>query len=483
MPQRRQPRHSCCACVANSSPRRNRRRDVTEGVPPPNPRLADDQLGLGVDEVAQIERGEPGRTPPGRPDDAGTPPGRPGGAGGGAGAAQALAPRKPGHIIRASGKAVAVRHHRRGRSDTSSTSLLLPAFQGCGCGEVRPLPGLLQSRGQCSHAMAPDTESARDFTRVFSGCTSGKGDLLLLVVTSAAEPSSQPEPPTRIVCSSPAAHGDVTAPVMDAAISEFRASVLRPALVAAGGSGLAAVAQSAEALASLCARVVGSCTVGAAMDLLLDHSCMPQLFQNKYVILVSGDEDAAVRVLTYGFVGDAIGGDRPDTKHTPYVLRMLTENLLHRHDDGGDGSGEADSEQEAVAASLQSVKRNSSLQLQYSVCNAAVESAAKIDAASIESVIKDDGSSGRMLAACRQPGGNGDGSPAAAAAAGSDTSAHLSLGGSGGGASALLDGPRCRKCGECSNTPRPEPAASSKTTRKQELFRKRRGMHRRSSSF
>ena len=346
--------------------------------------------------------------------------------------------------------------------------MLAPAFQGCGCGKVGALPGLLQSRGRSSHQMAAHAESARDFTRAFSGCTAGKGDILLLVATSGGEPPPRAEPPAHIVCSAPATHGDVSAPIVDAATAAFRTGVLKPALLAAGGAELGAVAGNDKALASLCARVIGSCTVGAAMDVLMEHGCMPQLFQNKYVVLISGDGggsgsgDATVRVLTYGFVGDPTGGDRPDTKHTPYVMRLLTENLLV----GGGGGNEMHLEAAAAAAapaaaaatSLQPTITSSPLQVQYSVCGASVNSKPKVEVTNIKDVIDDDGTSGRILAACLQPG--------------SDSSI-------GGGVSTLLDGPRCEMCGETSNTPRPEPKAD----RRRQLTSERRRMHRRNNSF
>ena len=114
-----------------------------------------------------------------------------------------------------------------------------------------------------------------------------QGEILLLVVSRGKLTA---EPPSHIVCSDPAAHGDVNAAVVETATEAFREGVLKPALLAAGGGALSAVAQNAEALSSLCVRVVGNCTVGAAMDVLMGHDCVPQLFQNKYVVLVSGGE-------------------------------------------------------------------------------------------------------------------------------------------------------------------------------------------------
>ena len=49
----------------------------------------------------------------------------------------------------------------------------------------------------------------------------------------------------------------------------------------------------------------------------------------------------SVRVATYSFVGEPAFGDRPDTKSTPFVLRMVTEDLAQppRAPLGDDGMG------------------------------------------------------------------------------------------------------------------------------------------------
>ena len=49
------------------------------------------------------------------------------------------------------------------------------------------------------------------------------------------------------------------------------------------------------------------------------------LHQPRYVILLGRSQ---LRVATYAFVGAPVHGDRPDRKHTPFVLKMLTANLL-----------------------------------------------------------------------------------------------------------------------------------------------------------
>jgi hypothetical protein len=44
-----------------------------------------------------------------------------------------------------------------------------------------------------------------------------------------------------------------------------------------------------------------------------------------------------LRVLTVAFVGGPTSGDRPDTKRTPFLLRMISANLVPG---GGGGGGE-----------------------------------------------------------------------------------------------------------------------------------------------
>ena len=180
------------------------------------------------------------------------------------------------------------------------------------------LPGALQARGEYSFEMAADGEAARDFMRAFN---SGR-DILLRGSDPDAAAAPVPVPVTKT-------GGSVNADVVAAVAEEFGASVLAQALAEAG------IFRSPAQLRALTARVIGNLTVGAAMDALTKHGCLPAMFQNKYVVVVSGasSRPESVRVLTYGFVGDTSTrplGDRPDMKYTPFVLRLLTENLLDR---------------------------------------------------------------------------------------------------------------------------------------------------------
>lgn len=56
------------------------------------------------------------------------------------------------------------------------------------------------------------------------------------------------------------------------------------------------------------------------------HSGLPAaLWQPTFVVCVGAGQ---VRVLTLAFVGEPVVGDRPTTKRTPFLVRLLTENLL-----------------------------------------------------------------------------------------------------------------------------------------------------------
>ncbi len=179
------------------------------------------------------------------------------------------------------------------------------------------LPGLLQPSGAFTFETAQLAESARDFTRAFGGCKDGKGDILAMGLEELEARAG----PTPVICG--LQQTGVNANDTALATADFRQSTVSAALAAAG------IYCSPMKLVELSARLIGNLTVGAAMDVLVQMECIPQMFQNKYVILVSAAAQVeSVRVLTYGFIGGPESGDRPDMKHTPFMLRLLTENLL-----------------------------------------------------------------------------------------------------------------------------------------------------------
>jgi hypothetical protein len=91
-------------------------------------------------------------------------------------------------------------------------------------------------------------------------------------------------------------------------------------------SGSAAAELGAEALTR---RLVGHLSVTPALQLALYTKLPVSLHQPRYVICIGRSQ---VRVAMYAFVGAPVSGDRPDRKHTPFVLKILTPDLLEGED-------------------------------------------------------------------------------------------------------------------------------------------------------
>ena len=82
-----------------------------------------------------------------------------------------------------------------------------------------------------------------------------------------------------------------------------------------------------DELEACCKRVLYNLTVTPAIDLALANECPPALFQARFVLLAGGSP-LQLRVVTATYVGGPVVGDQPQVMHTPYVLRMMTPNLL-----------------------------------------------------------------------------------------------------------------------------------------------------------
>jgi hypothetical protein len=86
------------------------------------------------------------------------------------------------------------------------------------------------------------------------------------------------------------------------------------------------LAEGEAGLRELARAVVYHLTVNPAIHVVLSHDVQPPaLMQPRYVVLVGHGH---VRVATYAFAGSPVKGDRPDNKHSPYILRLLSPNLL-----------------------------------------------------------------------------------------------------------------------------------------------------------
>jgi len=80
-----------------------------------------------------------------------------------------------------------------------------------------------------------------------------------------------------------------------------------------------------ELLEGLVRRVAASISVIPGMEAVMRHSLSPALWQPSFIICVGSGQ---VRVLTLAFVGDPVSGDRPSSKSTPFVLRLVTPDLV-----------------------------------------------------------------------------------------------------------------------------------------------------------
>jgi hypothetical protein len=80
-----------------------------------------------------------------------------------------------------------------------------------------------------------------------------------------------------------------------------------------------------EILEGLVRRVAANISVIPGMEAVMRHSLQPALWQPSFIVCIGSGQ---VRVLTLAFVGDPICGDRPSSKSTPFVLRLLTDNLV-----------------------------------------------------------------------------------------------------------------------------------------------------------
>jgi hypothetical protein len=114
-----------------------------------------------------------------------------------------------------------------------------------------------------------------------------------------------------------ASSGSSNASDVQAAMEEFE-SMLAARLVP--GSGAAKLGA-----AGVARRVVGHLSVTPALQLALYTKLPVSFHQPCYVILIGRGQ---VRVATYAFVGEPVSGDRPDRKHTPFMLKILTPDLL-----------------------------------------------------------------------------------------------------------------------------------------------------------
>ena len=197
------------------------------------------------------------------------------------------------------------------------TQLMQVTDQIWSAGATAGLPGQLSCLGTTDVQLAEWKEASRDFTRAFVATGNGSGDMLLMGTRQLTSGRGGRAGMEAMVCKTKSG-GNVNEEVTSLAAAEFE-EIVRAAATESE------IPLAAQALTDLSRRIIGHLTVTPGMDVLVGNEVAPAMFQNKFVVLSGCGQ---VRVATYGFIGGPAVGDRPDRKATPFVLRMLSSNLL-----------------------------------------------------------------------------------------------------------------------------------------------------------
>lgn len=181
-----------------------------------------------------------------------------------------------------------------------------------------PLPAALAaaSHGRFQSALPPGNEGRRDFARIFFA------DQRKIFLMAKGMPSMRPLQPTAGPSS---AHiGDLSEQVVERAESLFTESLTTHLTQVCG------TAPDPTIVETLRARAMAAMTVNVGVDFALHMKLMPTFLQPFFLIIVLGNMEEA-RAATYGFVAERpqqIVGDRPESKRTPFCVRLLSPNLL-----------------------------------------------------------------------------------------------------------------------------------------------------------
>lgn len=186
-----------------------------------------------------------------------------------------------------------------------------------------PLPASLQKapRGRFAGALPRPEEGRRDFARIFFA------DQRKIFFLGPNMTSMMPLQPTGGPSS---AHiGDLNEQVVDKAESLFRESLLKQLEQAIGPP-------KKELLEVLVHRAMAAMTVNVGIDFATTMQLMPTFLQPLFLIVVRGDDTIQeARAATYGFVAELpkhIYGDRPESKRTPFCVRLLSPDLIASED-------------------------------------------------------------------------------------------------------------------------------------------------------
>jgi hypothetical protein len=171
--------------------------------------------------------------------------------------------------------------------------------------------------GRFNSALPPLGEGRRDFARIFFA------DERKIFLMAKGMPGMRPLQPTTGPSS---AHiGDMSEEVVARAETLFTESLTR--LLSQAGFTSAPDPHTVDILRS---RATAAMTVNVGMDFALHMKLMPTFLQPFFLIVVLG-EPLEARAATYGFVAEKpqqIAGDRPESKRTPFCVRLLSPNLL-----------------------------------------------------------------------------------------------------------------------------------------------------------
>lgn len=79
-----------------------------------------------------------------------------------------------------------------------------------------------------------------------------------------------------------------------------------------------------QALHGLARHVAVHISTGPGMQAVAHSGFPPTLWQPLFCVCVGSGQ---IRVMTFAFVGEPVTGDRPDSKRTPWILRLTTGDL------------------------------------------------------------------------------------------------------------------------------------------------------------
>jgi len=197
-------------------------------------------------------------------------------------------------------------------------------------GRKDPLPGSLAKAaiGRFESTLPPIGEARRDFARIFFA------DERKIFVVAPGMHGMRPVQPTTGPRS---AHiGDMSEQVVEKAISLFGERLTTQLEQALG-------VLDSEVTSKLIERAVASMTVNVGISFAVQMSLMPAFLQPAFLIVILGGslgQPLQARVATYGFIAERpqqICGDRPESKRTPFCVRLLSPDLLAAEEDSCSG--------------------------------------------------------------------------------------------------------------------------------------------------